>query len=60
MPWKSVLELIGPGIHWNKPRELFLKAIQEAEARQREDVAEHIRIILRLRDRVKCDTPKGE
>lgn len=60
MPWSKVLELIGPGLHWGKPRSLYLKAISTAEHLGRPDVADHIRIILEQRDRVGfiCDEEK--
>ena len=57
MPWSVVLELIGPGLHWNKPQDVFINAIQEAESRNRPDVAEHLREILRLRNAVTFETP---
>ncbi len=52
MPWAKVLKLIGPGLHWGKPRSLYLKAIASAEKEGLYDVADHIRIILEQRDRV--------
>lgn len=58
MPWKTILRLIGPGLHYNKPRQLFLDAITEAERLGRKDVAEHLRIMLNLRDTVMFDVPK--
>lgn len=57
MPWKLIYALIGPGLHWNKPRHVFLRAIEEAERRGRQDVAEHLRIMLELRDAVTFETP---
>ena len=60
MPWAKVLELIGPGLHWGKPRSLYLTAIVTAEQAGRYDVADHIRIILEQRDVVGfvCDEEK--
>jgi len=58
MPWKLILELVGPGIHYNKPRRVFLEAIEEARRRKRDDAAEHIRIMLALRDKVMFDQPR--
>jgi len=52
MPWAKVLELIGPGLHWGKPRSLYVTAISTAERLGRNDVADHIRIILEQRDAV--------
>lgn len=57
MPWKVIYELIGPNSHWEKPRQVFLDAIAEAERRGNPDAAHHIRIMLDLRDTVNCDRP---
>ena len=55
-----ILELVGGGLHYAKPRQVFLDAIQVAEQREREDVAQHLRIMLDLRDTVMFDQPKKE
>lgn len=60
MPWKIIYELIGPEAHWAKPRQLFLDAIAEAERRGHQDAADHIRIMLDLRDTVNFDKPKAQ
>jgi len=57
MPWKMILDLIGDGLHWNKPRQVFLDGIAEAERLGRQDVADHLRIMLDLRDTVCFDKP---
>lgn len=58
MPWKMILDLVGGGLHYSKPRQVFLDGIAEAERRGRPDVADHLRIMLDLRDRVMFDVPK--
>jgi len=60
MPWKLIIRLIGPGLHYTKPRQVFLDAIQEARRRGREDAAGHIEIMLSLRDTVMFDQPKKD
>lgn len=52
-----ISELIGTGLHWSKPRSVFLDGIAEAERRGRQDVADHLRIMLDLRDTVTFDSP---
>jgi len=58
MPWKIINDLIGPGLHYSKPRQLFLDAIEQAEQMNRQDVVDHLKIILDLRDSVCFDAPK--
>ena len=60
MPWKLILELVGPGLHYSKPRQVFLDAIEEARRRGREDAVGHIEIMLTLRDKVMFDCPKKD
>jgi hypothetical protein len=60
MPWKMILDLVGTGLHYNKPRQVFLDAIDEADRRGRQDVVEHLRIMLSLRDTVMFDQPKKD
>lgn len=55
MPWSEILELIGPGLQYNIPRERLVWALAEAERRGRADVAHHLRIILKRRDVVRFD-----
>lgn len=55
MPWELVRELLGPGLHWGKSIHQLQAAIQEAERRGNPDAAEHIRVILALRNRVMCE-----
>jgi hypothetical protein len=60
MPWKMILELVGTGLHYAKPRQVFIDAIDEADRRGRQDVVEHLRIMLSLRDTVMFDQPKKD
>lgn len=55
MPWAEILELIGPGLQYNIPRERIVRALAEAQRRGRADVAHHLRIILQRRDVVRFD-----
>lgn len=57
MPWALVRELIGPGIYWGMSREHLESAIARARGMGREDAAEHIAIILDLRNQVAFDDP---
>jgi len=57
MPWSEILELLGPGLHYSKPRQVYLDAIKEAQLRQNENVVEHLKIMLARRDDVSFDTP---
>lgn len=52
MPWAYILKLLGPGLHWSRQREELLAAVATAERDGNPAAAEHIRIILRLRDEV--------
>lgn len=45
-----ILELLGPGLHWSKSQSELRAAIAEARRRDREDVAQHIEIILERRN----------
>lgn len=58
MPWALVRELLGPGLHWGKPSKQLEEAALEAERRGNLDAAGHIRVILRLRNRVMCEPDK--
>lgn len=60
MPWAYIRSLLGPGLHWNKTQEEFLAAIERADREGRRDAADHIRIILRLRNRVLMDAGQKE
>lgn len=55
MPRSEILELIGPGLQYDIPRDRLVWALSEAERRGRADVAHHLRIILKRRDIVRFD-----
>lgn len=46
------MNLLGPGLHWNRTREELVRAIERAEQDGQADAAGHLRIILESRDRV--------
>lgn len=58
MSWAYIYELLGPGLHWFKPQEVFLRAIERAEREGQHDAAHHIRIILANRNRVMMEKQK--
>lgn len=58
MPWELIRSLLGPGLHWGKSKEYLEEAAREAEKLNNHDAAEHIRVILRLRNRVMCEPDK--
>ena len=52
MPWGYIRKLLGPGLHWGKTRDELRAAIAQAERDNMPKAAEHLRIILRLRNKV--------
>lgn len=60
MPWAYIRSLLGPGLHWGRTQEELLAAIDRARADGQHDAAEHIEIILGLRNYVMCEekTPR--
>ena len=60
MPWAYIRSLLGPGLHWDKTQEQLRAAISKADREGQHDAAEHIRIILRLRNRVLMDFEQKE
>lgn len=60
MPWAYIRSLLGPGLHWDRTQPELLKAIARADREGQPDAAEHIRIILRLRNRVLMDVEQKE
>lgn len=58
MPWELILQLIGPGLHWPKSQAELRAAAAEARRRGREDVAQHIEIILERRNVVMFEPPE--
>lgn len=60
MPWAYIRSLLGPGLHWDRTQRQLLDAIARADREGQPDAAEHIRIILRLRNRVLMDVEQKE
>lgn len=60
MPWAYIRSILGPGLHWERTQQELLKAIAKADREGQHDAAEHIRIILRLRNRVLMETEQKE
>lgn len=52
MPWGYIRKLLGSGLHWGKTQEELRAAIAQAERDGMHHAAEHLRIILRLRNKV--------
>lgn len=52
MPWAYIRMLLGSGLHWDHSRSKLLAAIERAEREGKPDAADHLRIILELRDKV--------
>ena len=52
MPWWYIRSLLGPGLHWGRSREELRAAISQAYKDQMPEAAEHLRIILDLRNEV--------
>lgn len=50
--------LLGPGLHWGRSQEELLNAIDRAQKDNMLDAAEHLRIILKLRNQVMMDDEK--
>jgi len=59
VPWAYIRSLLGPGLHWGRSQDELLAAIQRAERDGMLDAAQHLRIILRMRDAVNMDEPKN-
>lgn len=60
MPWAYIYKLLGPGLHWGRTQEELLAAIKRARADGKEDAAEHIEIILEMRNFVMCEKLKDQ
>lgn len=56
MPWWYIRYLLGPGLHWGRSKTELQRAIEQAEKDNMPEAAEHLRIILELRNRVMIDT----
>lgn len=55
MPWAYIYQLLGPGLHWGRSQDELLQAIAKAKADGQHDAAEHIKIILEMRNFVMCE-----
>lgn len=55
--WSYIASILGPGLHWGHSAEKLQSAIRQAKADHQPDAAEHLRIILELRNRVMCEDP---
>lgn len=60
MPWAYIRQLLGPGLHWGRTQAELRAAIRQAERDGMPDAAEHIRIILELRNKVMWEDPEPE
>jgi len=60
MPWQLIVDLLGPGLTWQKSQQEFHQAIAKAEAMNRPDAAEHLRGMLKLRNQVMFEKPIAE
>ena len=60
MPWWYIRQLLGPGLHWSRTQDELLRAIERARADGQHDAAEHIQIILEMRNFVMCEDEEKE
>lgn len=60
MPWAYICALLGPGLHWSRTQQELLAAIAQARRDGMHDAAEHIQIILELRNAVNFDEGEKE
>ncbi len=60
MPWAYIRQLLGPGLHWGRTQDELIAAIEKARADGQTEAAEHIEIILEMRNFVMCEekTPR--
>lgn len=60
MPWAYIRQLLGPGLHWGRTQDELNAAIDRARAEGQHDAAEHLEIILDMRNYVMCEekTPR--
>jgi hypothetical protein len=59
MPWRYIYELLGPGPVWGRSPEELRALIARAERDNRQEAAEHFRIMLRLRNRVMMSSDRA-
>lgn len=57
MPWEYINRLLGPGLHWGRTQQELLAAIDRARADREFAAAEHIELILEMRNRVCVERP---
>jgi hypothetical protein len=55
MPWAYIRRILGPGLHWGRTQDELLAAIDRARADGQHEAAEHIEIILDMRNFVMCE-----
>lgn len=60
MPWWYIRQLLGPGLHWNRSKTELQRAIEQAEKDNMPEAAEHLQIILELRNYVMLDIDYDE
>lgn len=60
MPWWYIVKLLGPGLHWGRSQEELRRAIAQADRDGMSEAAEHLRIILGLRNAVMMETEEEE
>lgn len=62
MPWAYIRQLLGPGLHWGRTQDELNAAIDRARAEGQHEAAEHLEIILDMRNFVMCEekTPRTE
>ncbi len=60
MPWAYIRQLLGPGLHWGRTQDELIAAIEKARVDGQTEAAEHIEIILEMRNFVMCEekTPR--
>lgn len=55
MPWDYIRRLLGPGLHWGRSQAELMSAIERAKSDGQKDAAEHLKIILKMRNDVMCE-----
>lgn len=55
--WSYIASILGPGLLYDKTAAELQAAIKRADHDGQPDAAEHLRIILGMRNRVMCDDP---
>ncbi len=60
MPWWYIRQLLGPGLHWGRSQAELRAAIAQAERDRMAEAAEHLRIILRMRNQVMFEDEEKE